>query len=118
MYFGSVGGETLEAVVANMNAFGTSIVCVGISEYKDVGKQSSLKILNVFNKRIRIQGCLATDCMKGCADFISTTLEYFCTGYMQALEHITLGLENIPSAFVGLCRGDNIRKKIVKIVDK
>lgn len=115
MYFGSVGGETLEAVVANMNAFGTSIVCVGISEYKDVGKQSSLKILNVFNKRIRIQGCLATDCMKGCADFISTTLEHFCTGYMQALEDITLGLENIPSAFVGLCRVTTLERRLLRL---
>nr|POE55203.1 nadp-dependent alkenal double bond reductase p1 [Quercus suber] len=44
-------------------------------------------------------------------DFISTTSDHLRTGNMQALEDITLGLENIPSAFVGLFRG-------VKIADE
>ncbi|KAK7849406.1 nadph-dependent oxidoreductase 2-alkenal reductase, partial [Quercus suber] len=102
MYFDNAGGEMLVAAVANMNAFGTIVVFGAISEYKDVGKQT---------KRIRIQGFLPTDCMNVHADFISTTSDHLRTGNMQALEDITLGLENIPSAFVGLFRG-------VKIADE
>ena len=86
MYFDNFGGEMLEATVANMNAFGTVVVFWAISEYKDVGKQTSLKMLDVVNKRIRIQGCLPTDCMNVYADFISTTSDHLRTGNMQALE--------------------------------
>lgn len=55
MYFDNIRGEMLEVAVANMNAFGTIIVFGAISKYKDVGKQTSLKMLDVVNKRIGIQ---------------------------------------------------------------
>ena len=55
MYFDNIRGEMLEVAVANMNAFGTIIVFGAISMYKDVGKQTSLKMLDVVNKRIGIQ---------------------------------------------------------------
>jgi NADPH-dependent curcumin reductase CurA len=52
------------------------------------------------------------------ADFLSTTSDHLPTGNMKALEDITPGVENIPSAFIGLFRGDNIRKKIIKLAEE
>jgi NADPH-dependent curcumin reductase CurA len=116
--FDNVGAEMQEAAVANMNAFGRVAVCGVISEYTDAGKRAAPDMIDVVYKRITIRGFLGADFMNVFADFISTTSDHLRTGNMQAVEDITPGLENIPSAFIGLFRGDNIGKKIVKIADK
>ncbi|PIM99250.1 putative NAD-dependent oxidoreductase [Handroanthus impetiginosus] len=115
IYFDNVGGEMLEAAVANMNKFGRVALCGVISEYTGGGKRPALEMLDVVYKRITIQGFLAADHTKNYGDFISTITDHLRTGKMQALCDISHGLESIPSAFVGLFRGDNIGKKIVQI---
>ncbi|KAG7989207.1 hypothetical protein I3843_03G226500 [Carya illinoinensis] len=117
IYFDNVGSEMLEAAVANVNNFGRVAVCGVISEYTS-GKRAAPDMLDVVYKRITIRGFLAADYMNVYSDFISTTSDHLCTGNMQALEDITPGVENIPSAFIGLFSGDNVGKKIVKIADE
>lgn len=118
IYFDNVGGEMLEAAVANMNKFGRVGVCGAISEYTGSGKRAALEMLDVVYKRITIQGFLAADYLKCYADFISTTAEHLRTGKMQALCDISHGVESVPCAFIGLFCGDNIGKKIVQIADE
>ena len=108
----------LEAAVANMNAFGRVSVCGVISEYTDCGKRAAPSMVDVVYKRITIRGFLASDFMNLYADFFLKTSDLLRTGELQALEDISSGVENIPSAFVGLFKGDNIGKKIVKIAEE
>lgn len=115
MYFDNVGGEMLEAAVANMKQFGRIAVCGAISEYTGVGKRPTVEMLDVVYKRITIQGFLAADYFKCYADFITTTVEHLRSGKMHALCDISHGVESVPSAFIGLFSGDNIGKKIVQI---
>ncbi|XP_073157028.1 NADPH-dependent oxidoreductase 2-alkenal reductase-like [Henckelia pumila] len=117
IYFDNVGGEMLEAAVANMNTFGRVAVCGVISEYTGGGKRAAPDMLDVVYKRISIQGFLAADFLKCYADFIATTVEHLRTGKMQALCDISSDVESISSAFTGLFSGDNIGKKIVQIAD-
>lgn len=105
----------LEAAVANMNIFGRVAVCGAISEYTGSGRHAALPMLDVVYKRITIQGFLAADFMNCYADFISTTADHLRSGRMQALSDVSHGVESVACAFVGLFRGDNIGKKIVKI---
>ncbi|XP_022899571.1 2-alkenal reductase (NADP(+)-dependent)-like [Olea europaea var. sylvestris] len=118
IYFDNVGGEMLEAAVDNMNTYGRVAVCGIISEYTNDGKRAAPNMLDVVYKRITIQGFLANDFMKLYPDFLSTMMENLRTGKMKALTDISYGLENVPSAFIGLFRGDNIGKKIVQIADE
>lgn len=118
IYFDNVGAEMLEAAVANMNIFGRVAVCGVISQYTDSGKRAAPDMLDIVYKRITIQGFLAADLMNGYTDFISTTQDYLNDGKIQVIEDISQGVESIPSAFVGLFRGDNVGKKIVKIADE
>ncbi|XP_073066945.1 NADPH-dependent oxidoreductase 2-alkenal reductase-like [Primulina eburnea] len=117
IYFDNVGGEMLEAAVANMNTFGRVAVCGVISEYTGGGKRAAPDMLDVVYKRITIQGFLAADFLKCYSDFITTTAEHLRTGKMQALCDISSGVESIPSAFIGLFSGGNIGKKMVQIAD-
>ncbi|XP_010688010.2 2-alkenal reductase (NADP(+)-dependent) [Beta vulgaris subsp. vulgaris] len=120
IYFDNVGGEMLEAAVANMNTFGRVAVCGVISQYTDLtGRRAAPDMINVIYKRIIIQGFLATDYRdeQNFADFVSTTTSYLRAGQMQVLEDISFGLESIPSAFVGLFCGRNIGKTSVQIAE-
>lgn len=119
IYFDNVGGEMLEATVTNMNAFGRVAVCGAISEYTGDGKRKAAPdLLDVVYKRITIQGFLAVDFLKCYADFISTTAEHLRKGKMEALCDISSNVESIPTSFIGLFRGQNIGKKMVKIADE
>ncbi|XP_021760815.1 2-alkenal reductase (NADP(+)-dependent)-like [Chenopodium quinoa] len=123
IYFDNVGGEMLEATIANMNPFGRVVACGVMSQYTDPTKRrAGPNMIDVVYKRITIQGYLCTDydfqedghCF---AEFVSATSSYLKAGQMQVLEDIHVGLESIPSALVGLFCGRNIGKTVVKIAD-
>ncbi|KAI7751999.1 hypothetical protein M8C21_018826 [Ambrosia artemisiifolia] len=119
IYFDNVGGEMLEAVVANMNAFGRIAACGVISDYTNSGKHTALSMVDVIYKRILIQGFLLTDfSINDYDDFMSKTMDYIRAGKLCVLEDISCGIESSPSAFVGLFRGDNVGKKIVQIANE
>ncbi|KAI3919725.1 hypothetical protein MKX01_000166 [Papaver californicum] len=118
IYFDNVGSEMLEAAIANMNAFGRVVVCGVMSEYTDETKRAAPNMMDVIYKRILIQGFLAADHMKDYDDFTSVTSDYIRNSKLHVLEDISIGLESIPSAFVGIFHGDNIGKKMVQIVKR
>ncbi|KAJ6331830.1 hypothetical protein OIU76_010255 [Salix suchowensis] len=118
IYFDNVGGEMLEAAVANMNTCGRVAACGAIAEYSEGAKRAAPNMVDVIYKRIKIQGFLAMDHMSLHTDFLSTTTDYIHNGKIKVQEDISSGVESIPSAFIGLFRGDNIGKKIVKIADE
>lgn len=118
IYFDNVGGEMLEAAVANMKAFGRVSVCGVISEYTDIGKRASPNMMDVVYKRITIRGFLAADYMNVFGDFSAKTLDYLRSGQLRVIEDRSLGVESIPSAFVGLFNGDNVGKKVVVLADE
>ncbi|XP_047333045.1 NADPH-dependent oxidoreductase 2-alkenal reductase-like [Impatiens glandulifera] len=115
IYFDNVGAEMLEAAVSNMNINGRVGVCGVISEYTDTNKRAAPNMLDIIYKRITIKGFLAADYMNVYADFISTTSDHIRSGKLHVLEDVSFGLDSLPAAFVGLFRGDNVGKKIVKI---
>lgn len=108
----------LEAAVANMKAFGRVSVCGVISEYTDIGKRASPNMMDVVYKRITIRGFLAADYMNVFGDFSAKTLDYLRNGQLRVIEDRSLGVESIPSAFVGLFNGDNVGKKVVVLADE
>lgn len=108
----------LEAAIANMKTFGRVAVCGVISEYTDAGKRASPNMLDVVYKRINIRGFLAAEFMNDFADFSANTLDYIHSSKLQVIEDTSSGVESIPSAFVGLFKGDNIGKKIVVLAEE
>jgi NADPH-dependent curcumin reductase CurA len=108
----------LEAAVANMNPFGRVAACGTIAEYSETAKRAAPNMIDVIYKRIKIQGFLAMDHKSLHSDFLSTTTEYIQNGKIKVQEDISIGVESIPLAFIGLFRGDNVGKKIVKTADE
>ncbi|XP_057426665.1 2-alkenal reductase (NADP(+)-dependent)-like [Lotus japonicus] len=115
IYFDNVGGEMLEAAIGNMKAFGRVSVCGVIAQYTDVEKRASPNMLDIVYKRITIKGFLANDFMNDFAKFLAKTSDYLRSGKLQVIEDISTGVESVPSAFIGLFKGDNVGKKIVSL---
>lgn len=118
VYFDNVGGEMLEAAVANMNIYGRIAACGVIAEYTDAGKRAAPDMLEIVYKRITIHGFLSSDYMNLYPDFLSATVDHLRTGAIQTIEDISSGVESIAPAFVGLFHGANTGKKIVKLADE
>lgn len=116
VYFDNVGGEMLEAAIANMKSFGRVPLCGVISEYTN-SKKAIPSMLDLVYKRIKIQGFLGGDFLNVYPDFISKASQCLRSAKIETLEDISVGIDSIPSAFIGLFKGDNIGKKIVKFVE-
>ncbi|EAZ37566.1 hypothetical protein OsJ_21896 [Oryza sativa Japonica Group] len=115
IYFDNVGGETLEAALANMNTYGRVALCGVISEYTDAGHRAVPDLLEVIYKRITIRGFFAWDFLTRFAEFTGVISDWIRQGKVQVIEDISDGLESVPSAFAALFSGDNIGKKMVKL---
>ncbi|KAI7727686.1 LOW QUALITY PROTEIN: hypothetical protein M8C21_008149, partial [Ambrosia artemisiifolia] len=114
IYFDNVGGEMLE--VANMNALGRIASYGVISDYTNSRKHTTLSMTSSTRESCMIQGFLVSDfSANDYNDFMSMTRDYVRAGKLCVLEDISCGVESIPSAFVGLFRGDKVGKRIVQI---
>ncbi|KAI3880462.1 hypothetical protein MKX03_031013 [Papaver bracteatum] len=89
-----------------------------MSEYTGETNRASPNMIDVIFKRLSIQGFITPDYMKDYAEFASITSDYIPNAKLHVLEDISIGLESIPSAFVGIFHGDNIGKKMVQIVKR
>ncbi|XP_042405475.1 2-alkenal reductase (NADP(+)-dependent)-like isoform X1 [Zingiber officinale] len=115
IYFDNVGAAMLEAAVANMNPFGRVAVCGAISEYTNAGKRAAPDLMDVIYKRITLRGFLALDYLHLHEQFSAATSDHLRRGRMTSLEDVSVGIESLPTAFVGLFRGDNVGKKLVRV---
>ncbi len=69
----------------------------------------------VVTKRLRLQGFIITDHFERFGEFARQASEWLRDGRLQYRETIVEGIENAPSAFIGLLTGENIGKMLVKV---
>ena len=116
LYFDNVGGEQLEAALTALRPFGRVIACGAISRYNDERPAPGPRNLAfVVSKRLRIQGFIVTDHADRFRDFIGEVGPWVSDGSLVYRETILEGIENVPSAFVGLFHGANIGKMLVRV---
>ena len=69
----------------------------------------------VVTKRLRIQGYIITDHYDRFPEFLSRAQEWVREGRLHYRETVVDGIENAPNAFLGLLRGENVGKMLVKV---
>ncbi|KFK35194.1 hypothetical protein AALP_AA5G252600 [Arabis alpina] len=105
IYFENVGGEMLDAVLLNMKTFGRIAVCGMISQYLLETRDRLQNLPDIIFKRIKMQGFTSIDYIDIFPKFLQFVLPYIKEGKLIYLEDIVQGLENGPSALVGLFTG-------------
>jgi NADPH-dependent curcumin reductase CurA len=118
VYFDNVGGAQLEAALFALRPHGCVVACGSISRYNDVRPEPGPRNLSlIVSKRVRIQGFIILDHYARFPDFLAEVAPWVLGGQIRCRETIVDGFENIPSAFAGLFRGDNVGKMLVRLPD-
>ena len=116
IYFDNVGGEHLEAAIGALGNYGRVVACGSISRYNDAEPTPGPRnMFMVVTKRLRLQGYIISDHGDRFGEFASQATEWVREGRLQYRETIVDGIENAPSAFLGLLRGENIGKMLVAV---
>ncbi|MDR5771448.1 NADP-dependent oxidoreductase [Caballeronia sp. LP006] len=114
-YFENVGGEVLDAVLPRMNAHGRIALCGMISGYD--GKPLPLQAPRILlTQRLKLQGFIVSEHMELWPQALKELGERVATKKLIYRETIAQGLENAPEAFLGLLRGKNFGKQLVKLI--
>jgi leukotriene B4 12-hydroxydehydrogenase/15-oxo-prostaglandin 13-reductase len=116
VYFENVGGEHLEAALARMNTFGRIVLCGMISQYNATTPLPGPSNLTLaVGKRLTLKGFIISDHYDRLPQFYADVGRWIAEGRIKWRETIVEGIENAPQAFIGLFKGENLGKMLVKI---
>ena len=122
VYFENVGGAVFDAVLPLLNTHARVPVCGLISLYSGASSTATADRLPALTrtllvKRIRMQGFIIFDYEGRQNEFLGPMRTWLAEGKIKAREDIVEGLENAPKAFMGLLKGENFGKLVVKVAD-
>ena len=116
IYFDNVGGDHLEAAIGALRTHGRVVACGSISRYNDAEPAPGPRnMFLVVTKRLRIEGFIIRDHYDRFGEFVTEASEWVRDGRLRYRETVVDGIENAPKAFLGLLRGENIGKMLVKV---
>ena len=114
-YFENVGGEVLDAMLARMNAFGRIALCGMIAGYD--GQPLPLKHPSLMlTQRLQVQGFIVSEHMDVWPEALKQLGALVAQKKLHYRETIAQGLEAAPEAFIGLLKGKNFGKQLVKLI--
>ncbi|HYR26065.1 MAG TPA: NADP-dependent oxidoreductase [Aquabacterium sp.] len=114
-YFENVGGMILDAVLLRMNAFGRIAVCGMIAGYDGTPTPMQNPALILIN-RLKVEGFIVSEHPEVWADATQELGTLVATGRMKFRESVAQGLASAPEAFLGLLKGKNFGKQLVKLI--
>ncbi|KAB1907890.1 NADP-dependent oxidoreductase [Micromonospora tulbaghiae] len=116
VYFDNVGGEHLEAAIGAMNLHGRAAICGMIAQYNATEPPAAPRNLAlVIGKRLTLRGFLVGDHGHLREQFVQEVAGWLREGRLSYDETIVDGIEQAPEAFLGLLRGENLGKMLVRL---
>lgn len=123
IYFENVGGMVLEAVLPLMNVGGRIPVCGMIAWYNAgaLGEGAAGQITGpklwrtILVNRLAVTGFIISDHWARYPEFLTAIAPEVASGRLAYVEDVAEGLETAPQAFMGLLKGKNVGKQVVKI---
>jgi hypothetical protein len=117
VYFDNVGGDILEACLAQMNLHGRIACCGAVSQYDGAPAETGPRGVPglIVVKRLTLQGFIVTDHFKERAPALADLQSWVAAGRLKVEEDVIDGLENAPRALIGLLAGENRGKRMVKV---
>jgi NADPH-dependent curcumin reductase CurA len=116
VYFENVGGVHLEAALNTAKLFARFAICGMISIYNATEPQPGPRNLALLiGKNIRMEGFIVSHHFDLMPQYIDDLSRWVAEGKVTWKETVFEGLEKAPDAFVGLFRGENLGKMLVKL---
>jgi NADPH-dependent curcumin reductase CurA len=116
VYFDNVGGPHLEAALMNAKPMARFALCGMISQYNatDMGEGVRGMILAV-GRQIRLEGFIVSSHFDMMPAFVGEMAGWIASGKVTWKETVENGIENAPTAFLKLFKGENLGKMLVKL---
>ena len=114
-HFENVGGMVLDAVLPLMNAFGRIALCGMIAGYDGKPVPMTYPSL-ILMSRLKIQGFIVAEHMDVWPDALKELGTLVGSGKLRPRESVAQGIESAPDAFLGLLKGKNFGKQVVRLM--
>lgn len=120
VYFENVGGKVWEAVLPRLNTFARVPVCGLVSGYNATALPEGPNRVpalmgQVLTKSLTLRGFIQTEFADQMPQFRDEMSAWIADGQVKYVEDITDGLDNAVQAFIGMLRGDNFGKVVIKV---
>lgn len=120
VYFENVGGAVFDAVVPLLNDFARIPVCGLVAHYNDTAlppgpDRMPWLMSQILTRHLTVRGFIQRDFIALYPQFLREMGAWLADGKIHYREDIVEGLENAPRALIGLLRGENFGKVVVKL---
>jgi NADPH-dependent curcumin reductase CurA len=115
VYFDNVGGAHLDAALALARNNARVAICGMIEGYNSAEPTTLRFAMRIIAARIRIRGFIVFDYFPRMAEFYREMGPWVADGTVKSKQTVVDGLEKTPEAFLGLFRGENIGKMLVRL---
>jgi len=113
--FENVGGEILDTVLRLMNVRGRIALCGLISDYNAKEPYGVKMFRSILVNRLKVQGMIVFDWAERYPEANQALLKMVVGGKLKTRESVVQGLENAPKGLIGLLKGENFGKQLVKL---
>lgn len=113
--FENVGGEILDTVLRLMNVRGRIAICGLISDYNAKEPYGVKMFRSILVNRLKVQGMIVFDWLQRYPEANQALLDLVVGGKLKYRESVVRGLENGPKGLIGLLKGENFGKQLVKL---
>ncbi|MDM0118537.1 NADP-dependent oxidoreductase [Variovorax arabinosiphilus] len=114
-YFENVGGYIFDAVLLRTNAFARVALCGMIAGYDGAPMPLANPALILIN-RLKVEGFIVSEHMDVWPEALKELGGLVASGKLRPRESVAQGIESAPEAFLGLLKGRNFGKQLVKLV--
>jgi NADPH-dependent curcumin reductase CurA len=112
--FENVGGTVFDAALARMNPFGRIAVCGLIAGYN--GQPVAIRnVRSILVNRLTVQGFIVSEHLDLWPQALAELAQHVAAKRIRYRETIAQGLQSAPRAFIGLLKGENVGKQLVKV---
>ena len=118
IYFDNVGGAITDAVMGLINWKARLVICGQISQYNALTPEMGPRpFWHLIVKNARAEGFLVFAFADRYREGLAQMTAWLQAGKIRYREQFTEGIESAPAAFMGMLRGDNIGKQLVRVAD-
>jgi NADPH-dependent curcumin reductase len=119
VYFENVGGAVFETVFPLLNPFARVPVCGLIAQYNDTEHSppdwGGVMLRTILTKRLTLRGFIVRDFADRRDAFLHDMSAWVREGKIKYRECVSEGLESAPAAFMGMLKGANFGKQLVRV---
>ncbi len=115
VYFDNVGGEMLDAALANLAPQARVVICGAISQYNETSMRGPANYLSLLVNRASMTGFVVFDYAKRYREAANQMSAWMKAGQLQSQEDIHEGIENFHETFLRLFSGDKLGKLVLKV---